>query len=65
MSTQNPREVPVRMRIGDGQERQIGSLTDPDEISDLLRGAADEIDAQRQQKTAPHNRQIRHPGRDR
>ena len=42
-----PRAVPVRMRVGDGDEYEIGTVTSPDLLPDLLRETADQLERER------------------
>ena len=44
-------EIPIFMRIGDGSEEQIGSISRPDEFPAFLREAADYAEAEQAKAT--------------
>lgn len=38
--------VPIRMRVGDGEEHEIGTISEPDGLPELLRAVAEFFDSQ-------------------
>jgi hypothetical protein len=40
-------DIPVRMRLGDGDEYEVGTISDPAELPDFFRDLAAEADRQR------------------